>query len=96
MAFAAEREDALLGAACFLVAARAADGSIEPVAVECLLQCGCLHDVRIERGREVYRVDAARCAIGIDVDDEIKLQLTRDLVPECDHLAKFPGGIDVQ
>jgi hypothetical protein len=55
MGSGAEREDALLGAALFLVAARAAEGGVEAVFVERLLQALGLHHLGVQR-RAVNRM----------------------------------------
>lgn len=32
----------------------------------------------------------------VGVDDQIKIELSRRLIAECDHLAELPGGVDME
>jgi len=96
MVLRTEREDALLGAAFLLVAARAAEGSIEAVFVQRLFQRFGLHHMRMHRRARGERIDAARDAIFIDVNEKIEIEAARRFIAERDHLAEFPGRIDVE
>ena len=42
------------------------------------------------------RADAALEPVLVDVDDEIEPELARRAVAEGDHVAKLPGGVDMQ
>src|SRR3546814_12813265 len=66
----AEGEDALLRPALLLVAPRAAEGDIEAVEVERLLQSLGLPHVGVQ-GAMVERVDAARLRLGVLIDDQV-------------------------
>ena len=92
----AQREHALLGARFFLVAPRAAQRGVEAVLIQRLAQRLGFHHVGMQAGAARDRVDAAREPIAIDVDDQFEPELFRARVAERDHLAEFPGGIDVQ
>ena len=87
----AEREHALLGARLLLVAARAADGGIEAVLVQRLLQALGLHHVGVHGGAVADRADAVRDAVGIDVHAQVDAGLGRAAVAEGDHLAELPA-----
>ena len=50
----------------------------------------------VQRRARGERIDAARNAVLVDVDDQIETEPPRRLVAERDHLAEFPGRIDVQ
>src|SRR6185437_16686366 len=91
-----ERKDALLGAALFLVAARAAECGIETVFVERLFQRHGLHDLGMDRRAVRERADALRDAFLVDVHDQLEAQSLRSLVAELDHLAEFPRRIDME
>ncbi|MNE36430.1 hypothetical protein D3C80_1302400 [compost metagenome] len=92
----AEGIDALLGAACFLIAACAAEGGIELAGIERLTQRFSLHDVGVERrsvgeGRHIFRL-AARVGVG----DQVEIVFLDDIVAEFDHFLELPARIDVQ
>src|SRR3546814_13007327 len=65
---AAEREDALLGPGLFLVAARPADGGVEPPPVQRLLEGLGLHHVGVHGGAVADRTDALGNAIRVGPD----------------------------
>lgn len=44
----------------------------------------------------IKRIDAARDTSAVRVSMQIKTFVLGDLVPEGDHFAKLPSGIDVQ
>ena len=96
MARGAMRENALLGAAFFLVAARAAEGRVELPLVQRLAQALRLHDLGVDRRTRGDRRDAAREPLLIDVYEQIHAEPRRGFVAKRDHLAEFPGRIDVQ
>ena len=92
----AEREHALLGARGLLVAARAAEGRVETVLIERLLQGLRLHDVGVGRRRVADRVDAARQTLPVRMHDEVEAQRGGGAVAEGDHVAELPRRVDVQ
>ena len=92
----AEGKDALLGAGFFLVAPRAAEGGVEAVFVQRLLQAFGLHHLGVQRRAGIERIDAALHAVLIDMDDQIQPQPLGGRVAELDHLPEFPGRIDMQ
>jgi hypothetical protein len=55
-----------------------------------------LHDVRVQLGTVADWANAAGEAVAIDVHDELKPKLGGTTVPERDHVAKLPGGVNVQ
>src|ERR1700689_872545 len=91
-----EREDALLGAALFLVAPRAAKGGIELVFVQGLLERLGLHDVGMYLRAMYERIDAVGDAVLIDVYQQLQAAISGDAVAKFIHLPEFPGRIDVQ
>jgi hypothetical protein len=95
MAGRTEGEDPLLGAAFLLVAARAAESHVEAVMVERRLQRLGLHDVGIGAA-VVEGVDPAGQPIPIDPFVQLETELLHPPVPEGDHLAELPGGIDME
>ena len=96
MARRAEREHALLGAALFLVAPRAAKARIETVVRQRLLERFGLHHLRVGRGAVVEWIDVLLEPFAIDVHQEVDAVASRDGVAEGDHLPELPGGIDVE
>jgi hypothetical protein len=50
----------------------------------------------VQAGAARDRVDTARQPVAVDADDQLKPELLCTRVAERDHLAKFPGGVDVQ
>ena len=66
----AEGEDAFLGAAFFLVPARAAESGIKPVQVEGLLERIRLHDLSVQRRARDNRVDVPLDTLPVDVHDQ--------------------------
>ncbi len=92
----AEREHPLLGAARLLVAAGAAEGRVEAVVVERLLQRHRLHDVRVALGAVVERVDVLLAPFGVDPDQQLGAGLGHHAAAEGDHLLELPDRVDVQ
>ena len=92
----AEGEHPFLGARLFLVAPRPAEGRIEMMALQRLLQALRLHDVGVEGAAMGDRRDAVAHALLIGMHHEIDAEPLRLAVAEGDHLAELPGGIDVQ
>ena len=91
----AEGEDALLGAALFLVAPRAAKGRVEPVEVERLFQPFRFPHVGVERPM-VEGIDAPLLGLGILVDQQLHPAFARHPVAQLIHRLKFPGRVDMQ
>jgi hypothetical protein len=54
-----------------------------------------LHDVGVDV-RMTDRPDTPGEAILIDMDNQLQAQLPSAAVPERDHVAELPGGIDMQ
>ena len=92
----AQGEDALLGAGFLLVAPRAAEGRVELVFVERLLEALRLHYVGVQTRARVDRIDAGANTLLVDMDDEIEAEVLRMLVAEGDHLAELPCRVDVE
>ncbi len=92
----AVREDALLGAALLLVAPRAAERRVEAAPVEGLAQRLRLHHLGVDLAARRDGRNAARQAFFVDMDAQVEPEAARRLVAEGDHLAEFPGGVDVQ
>src|SRR5262249_34170056 len=92
----AQRKYALLGARALLVAARAAESGIEAVQVERLAQRLRLHDVGVKLRAVGDWRNAALEPVRVGVNDEVEPELAHARVAERDHLAKFPGGVDVE
>ncbi len=93
---APEREHPLLGAGLLLVPARAPERGVIPAGIKSLLQRLGLHDIGMDLGAVAERPDAARHAVGIDMDDEIKAKPAGGLVAEPDHFLEFPRRIHMQ
>ena len=92
----AEREDALLGARLFLVAARAAEGGVEAV-LSSACRSACVFITSVWTSEPcVERLDAARQAVLVDMHDQVEPELRGAVIAERDHLAEFPGRVDVQ
>ena len=87
---------ALLGAGFFLISPCAAKCCIETVGVKRLTQSHRLHHVGMRVGAVIDRIDAVSHAVLVDMDDQIEPQILGHLVAERDHLAKFPGGVDMK
>ena len=68
----------------------------KPCSVERLLQRLGLHHLGVQAGAGRERVDAARDAVLVDVHDELQPDRADRFVAEGDHLAEFPGRVDVQ
>src|SRR4029450_13788268 len=80
----AEREDALFRPRLLLVAPRPAEGSIETVGGERLLERLGLHDVGIERAAMRYGRDAVLAALFVDMDEEVDPEPPRLPVAKSD------------
>src|SRR3984893_9345484 len=89
-------EHALLGARALFIAPGAAERYVEPILVERLTQGLCLHDVGVHFGAVADRADAPGQALPIGMHDEPKSKLAGTTIAERDHLAEFPGRIDMQ
>ena len=90
----AEGEDALFRAALFLVAARAAEGRIEPVLVERLLEPLGLPHVGMQRA-VIEGIDPALLGLGVLVDDQVHPGVPRCLLAQLVHVLELPGRIDM-
>src|SRR6516164_7109924 len=93
---AAQRENALLGAAPLFVAPGSAESRIETVAVEGLPQGLGLHNRGMQCRARGDRIDAARPPLVVGMDEEIDAEPARGVVSKCDHLAELPSGIDME
>src|SRR3546814_20365155 len=96
MGGAAEREDALLGPGLFLVAARPADGGVEPPPVQRLLEGLGLHHVGVHGGAVADRTDALGNAIRVGPDMPLTPRHGGAALAETEHLPQLPAGVDVQ
>jgi len=83
-------------AALLLITPGAAKGGIEFVEVERLLQGVGLHHPGMKRGAGVDRIDPARDALLVYMDDQVEAEALGCRVPEADHLTKLPGRVDVK
>ena len=92
----AERIDALFGARFLLVAPRTAEGGVETVLVQRLLQALGLHDVGMLGAAVHERVDAHRHPFRIFMHQQLEAVLFRGAIAELVHFAELPAGIDVQ
>ena len=91
----AERDDALLRPASFLVTARAAKCSIESILLERLPQSLGFHDIGIYSRSVSNRIDPLGETVLVDMHDDIEAQGSTYSVAKLDHLSEFPGRIDV-
>src|ERR1035437_10547687 len=96
MAGGTVRENALLGAALFLIAPRPTESGVEMPFVQRLTKAFGLHHLGVDRRARGYRRNAARKSLLIDVHQQIHSDARRRLIAERDHLTEFPGRIDVQ
>ena len=92
----AEREDALLRARALLVAARAAEGGVEAVLVQRLLEALGLHHVGVDDRAAVERVDAAREPVLVHVHEQVEVVLGDHALAEAVHVLELPRRVDVQ
>ena len=92
----AEGEHALLRPARLLVAPCAADGAVEAMRIERLLQALRFHHIGVERGRVIDGVDVIREPLRVHMHDQLQPELVHRPVAERDHVARLPAGIDVQ
>ena len=83
MAGSAHREDALLGAGALLVAPGAADGHVEFALDQRLLQRVRLHHLVVEDAVVVERVDVPAHALGVGMDAQVEVELSRGRVAEA-------------
>ncbi len=95
MARRAKREDAFLGPALLLVAACTAEGGIELMEIKRLLQRVGLHDLSVQRGTGRNRIDTAGKAVLVHMHNQVEPEALRCLVTKRDHVAEFPGCIDM-
>ena len=79
----------------FFVAPRAAEGCVEAVKIERLLQRFGFHHVRVHGGAGRDRADAVRDALLVDVDDQVEAEPLCRLVAERDHVPELPRGVDM-
>src|SRR6185437_105028 len=90
------RENALLGAAFFLVAPRAADGCVVMPFIQRLAQALGLHDLGVDGGARYNWGDATLEAFCIYMNEQIHAEPRCGLVAKRYHLTEFPGRIDMQ
>ena len=95
MAGGAEGEDAFLGPALFLVAPRPAEGRVEAIHVERLLQAFGLPQVGVQRPM-VERVDVPRLGFGILVDEQLDPVLARRPCRAAHTCPELPARIDMK
>ena len=95
MVLVAEAEHALLGAALLLVAPSAAEGGVEAMHVERLLQPFGLPHVGVDRA-VVEGIDALLLGFGVLVDDELDRRVRPDLVAQRVHVPELPGRVDME
>ena len=93
---AAKGKNPLLGSGFFLVPAGSAEGGVELVAVQRLLQSLGLHDVGVERRAVGKGGNPLADPLLVDMHDEVQAAFGRHPVTELDHLAEFPGSVNVQ
>src|SRR6202051_3651915 len=86
---------ALLGTRALFIAPGTAERHVEPILVQRLTQGLCLHDIGVQFGAVADRADAPRQALLIGMHYEPKSKLVDTTIAERDHLAEFPGRIDV-
>ena len=91
----AERIDPFLGPRLLLVAARAAEGSVETVLVQGLLESLGLHHVGVLGAAVGERVDALGDAVRVDVGDQVQAHFLDHPIAEPVHLLEFPAGVHV-
>src|SRR5579875_3831856 len=82
--------------AFFLVAPRAAKSRIEMIKIKRLEQPLGLHHLRVHRGARGNRRDAAFQSLLVDMHEQFHARPFRGLIAKSDHLAEFPGCIDMQ
>jgi hypothetical protein len=78
------------------VAPGTAKGRIKTVFIQRLLECFGLHDVRVPLagiGKGIY---AFPDVFPVGMDYQFQVQFAYISVAELNHLAEFPGGVDVQ
>ncbi len=92
----ADREDPLLGPGLLLVTPGTAEGEIEAVEVEGLLEALGLPQVGVHRRAMVERVDAPLDAIGVLVHEQLHADFLGHLVAELVHGPELPRRVHVQ
>src|ERR1044071_7087125 len=95
MTLGAERKNALLGAALFLVATRAAEGRVEAMKIKRLLQRFGFHHMSVHRRPGRDRTDTVRNAFLIDIDNQVEAEPLCRLVAESDHVPELPRRVDM-
>src|SRR5664279_3245324 len=96
MARGAVRENALLGAALFLIAPRPTESGVEAPLVQGLAQAFRFHHLGVDRRARGYRRNTPSKSFLVDVYEHVHAQTAGGFVAKCDHLAEFPGRIDVK
>src|ERR1700740_2766440 len=95
MALRAKRKDPFLGARLFFIASRATESHIKSVKIERLLKGFCLHDIGVVRRAMSDGPDAFHSAARVGVGQEFKANFFGGSIPERDHLAELPTGVDM-
>src|SRR5581483_6026426 len=96
MARRAERKYALLGAAFLFVTPGAAERRVATILIESLLQRLGLHDARIDGRTRRKWIDSGLAPTFVGINEEFETKTLSRLIPKGNHLAEFPGGVDVQ
>jgi hypothetical protein len=96
MTLRAEGKNTFLGPALLLVAPGAAKRRVEAMLVQRVLQRLGFHHMGVQRGARCDRADAPSDAVLVDMNDQIEIEASRQIVAKPDHVAKFPGGIDME
>src|SRR5699024_8474977 len=86
----AKGKDALLGPRLFLIAARAANGGIEAVFVQRLLERLRFHDVGMHGGSMRKRINTLLHAFRIGVHDKLDAGFPSASIAETDNLLELP------
>ena len=73
-----------------------AERRVDAVGAQRLFERLGLHHVGMELRAGHKRIDAAGEAVLVDMHDQFESEAPHGLVAERDHLAKLPGGVDVQ
>src|ERR1700681_4469091 len=92
----AERKDPLLRPGFLLVAAGAAEGEVEAVLVDRLLQSLRLPDVGMDGGAVREGVDPPLNGLGIDVNDQLQAELSHPCIAKFVHFSKLPGRVHME
>src|SRR5262249_41138943 len=92
----AEGENTLFRPRFLFVASGAGQGCVKAMRIERLAKRLRLHHIGVNLRAADDRADAAGEPIAVDVNDQVQPKFTRALIAEGDHVAEFPGRIDVE